>query len=263
MKCGKAILTKDANGNTICKGVPIMTKEEIYDKILYLTSELANTRIAEKIFDAVDNEEAERVNSIIAAFPDYYPALYQKIIDFGEEYNALVGNNEEYEAKHNEFLEKCKYYMSALMSSGVIGQIAETDDTDKLQQIIATFKREYPEFSKKLVEFQKDCNLKQKWMPTGTEGKIFAAKADEEHVVFDYKLIEPLSFYVLLILANIAESYLFCYDEDDDYINAIAKVTNEDFAEFVASYNIVDWFEQDISVGELLIAAFTGQFEDE
>ena len=47
---------------------------------------------------------------------------------------------------------------------------------------------------------------------------------------------------------------------------AIEKATNHAFAEFVASYNIVDWigkFERPQTAGELLVAALADEFEEQ
>lgn len=67
-----------------------MTKRELYDKVVELTSELQKTNIAQRIFDAAMEKDALKAQVIIDAFPEYYPKLYEKITDFGEKFNSLV-----------------------------------------------------------------------------------------------------------------------------------------------------------------------------
>ena len=57
----------------------------------------------------------------------------------------------------------------------------------------------------------------------------------------------------------------FFYDLEnsaDPFFDAIEEATNEAFAEFVASYNIVDWIDEyyeSKTIGELLVDAFLGK----
>lgn len=258
MRGKKAVMTKGANGKVTWNILPLMTKKEVYNRIVDLTSRLESTRVAEKAFDAVADADVERVNRIIAAFPEYYHELYNAIVDFGKNFNALVGDNADYRNDHNKFVEKCECYMSELIDSDIIEQIAYTEDAEQLQQIISNFKRKYRSLLEKLIKFQKEVNLKRKWMPTGTEGEIFGAEPDANHVVFDDKVLDPLSFFLLLFLANISDSYLFSAEGYENYIKALAKVTNDAFAEFVTLY-VFDKCQNDgVSFGDILVPAFTG-----
>ena len=259
-----------------------MTKKEIYEQVVRLTNELAQTRIAQKIFSAASEKNAAKVNMIINSFPYYYPDLYQKIINFGEAFNKLVGDTAENNAQFNEIMTQCMNLMYDLAQTKVIGQIAEvadTEDASKLFEVINNFKHEYSHFAKKLVKFQTEYSEYRDTLVTGCEGQIFGTEADAENgvFVFDTNVIDALSFYVLIILANISEIYFF-YDEEnkendetytipagDQFMDAIKKATNEAFAEFVANYNIVDWIGKDKAfqtVGELLVVVLADEFEE-
>ncbi len=61
-----------------------MTKQEIYDQVVNLTSELAHTDIAIKIFDTANNGSAEDVENAVLEFQTENPELHQKIVDFGQ-----------------------------------------------------------------------------------------------------------------------------------------------------------------------------------
>lgn len=260
-----------------------MTKKEIYEQVVQLTDELAQTKVAEKIFKAAEEGDAVKTQMIIDAFPEFYPELNQKIVSFGKEFNKIVGDSEEDNAKLKEIRNQCEFVMSGLAQTKIIVKIAEaanTGDATKLQEVISNFKQEYPDFAGNLVNFQKEYNEYFDNHQTGCEGQIFGTEADEENgvFVFDTNVIDALSFYVFIILANISDIYFF-YDEeveedgekcywpaDKNFEDALEEATNEEFAIFVSNYNIVDWVGKDDeyqTVGELLVAALAGEFEDQ
>lgn len=260
-----------------------MTKKEIYEKVVRLTSEIAETKIAQRIFDAAMDGNAEKTDMLISAFPYYYPELYKRIVSFGDEFNKLVGNSKEEEEKLDKIISQSKIFMNCLMRTRIISQIAEAadaEDTAKLQEVITNFKLKFQGLVQNLVELQKKFDEFRYNSPTGNEGKIFGAKADEENgvFVFDTNTIDALSFYVLLILAEVDDIYFF-HDEEveedgnvftvlvnDDFVDAIEKATNEAFATFVSSYSIADWVgenEEHHSVGELLVDVLADNFEEE
>lgn len=70
-----------------------MTKQEILEKVLRLTDELASTGIAKKIFDAVETGEVEKVKEVDETFKKENQKLYQEIVTFGEEYNKLADDD--------------------------------------------------------------------------------------------------------------------------------------------------------------------------
>ncbi len=256
-----------------------MTKNEIYEQVVRLTDELAQTKIPEKIFSAATEKDASKVDTIFSAFPQYYPELYQRIVSFGEEFNKLVGESAEDTVWLDEIMQSGDL-MYELVRTNVIGQIAEvanTEDASKLPEIISNFKHEYPSIAEKLVKFQAEYSDFMDAHATGGEGQIFGSEADVENdvFVFDTNVIDALSFYIFIILANISDIYLF-YDEEieengkpyvhpamDHFVDAIEKATNEAFAEFIANYTYVDYIGKNKefqTVGELLVAVLAGEF---
>lgn len=254
-----------------------MTKNEIYERVVRLTTELAQTKVAEKIFNAAIEGDVVKTQTIIASFPVYYPELYQKIVDFGKEFNKLVGDSEEDKEDFKKLLGNCEIMMYNLAQTKVIAQIAkaaETGDSTKIQEVIDTFKKDSSVFAENLLNFQEEFTKYFDEHQTGNEGSIFGTETDEENGVFlfDTNIIDALSFYLLTILGNIADIYFFCDDEEgnltsaDKFFDAIQDATNEAFAEFVASYNLVDWVGRDKkyqSVGKILVAALADEFEEQ
>ena len=262
----------------------LMTKKEIYENIVRLSAEISKTQIAEKIFDAAEAGDVTTVDAIFDAFPEFYPELHQEIVCFGEAFNQLVGDSPEDNEKIKSILEDGENLMYELGRYRLIDKIfkaIEDDDAQKLLEVMNEFKNETSAFSERLIYFQKDCNEFWDNHKNGNKGRIFGGEADEEKgiFVFDTDIIDVLSFYVLLIMANISDSYLFqdvdidvneIKDEDEDcqytnqFLIAIEAETNEAFAEFVASYNFVDWCgtRDEYSIGELLVVALSGEFDD-
>ena len=136
-----------------------MVKTEIYNKVVQLTAELAQTHVAEKIFKAVAERDSVKAQKIIDTFPEFYPELYQKIVDFGKEFNKLIGRSEEDEEEFKKILERCEVIMYDLAETKVIDKIAkasETEDPTKIKEVIDTFKNEHSYFVNKLMDFQKN-----------------------------------------------------------------------------------------------------------
>jgi len=188
-----------------------MTKNEIYESVVRLTAELAQTNVAQKIFNAATEGDAVKAQTIIDAFPIFYPELYQKIVDFGKEFNKLVGDSEEDKEDFKKLLENCEFMMYDLAQTKVIAQIAkaaEAGDPTEVQEVIDTFKKDYSVFAEKLLNFQEEYTAYRDAHMTGHEGNIFGTKTDEENgiFVFDTNVIDALSFYVLKIFANICIS---------------------------------------------------------
>ena len=57
-----------------------MTKQEIYEKIVQLTSELHSTNVAEKIFSAAKEGDSKKVEEVFETFKKEYPDLYVRIV---------------------------------------------------------------------------------------------------------------------------------------------------------------------------------------
>lgn len=255
----------------------LMTRNEIYEQVVQLTTELAQTNVAEKIFNAATEGDAVKAQTIIDFFPVYYPELNQKIVNFGQQFNKLVGDSEEDKEKERKIHQDCVFFMYGLAETKVIAQIAkatETGDPTKTQEVIDTFQKEYSGLTENLINFQEEFTKYRDKHKTGHEGAIFGTETDEDNgvFVFDTSIIDALSFYVLNILGNIADIYFFCDDENGDptsadkFFDAIHDATNEAFAEFVASYNLVELVGKDKeyqSVGEILVAALADEFEEQ
>ncbi len=251
-----------------------MTKKEIYEQVVRLTAELAQTKVAKNIFSAAAKGDAVKAQSIIDTFPVYYPELNKKIVSFAEEFNKLVGDTPEDDEERREILKNCEILMYCLAETKIISQIAkatETGDALKIQEVINTFREENSSLAENLINFQEEYNQYYYNLHTGLEGSIFGTEVDEENgvFIFDPNIIDASSFCALIIFGKISDVYFFC-DEDgeltsaDRFFDAIQDATNENFAEFVASYNLVDWVgegEDYATVGELLVDAFAGNFE--
>lgn len=254
-----------------------MAKKEIYDVVVRLTAEVSETKVAEKIFTTAAEGDAVKTQTIIDAFPMYYPKLYQKISDFGREFNKLVGASDDDIEKCEKIYEDGGGLMYAIAGTNVIEKIIlamQMDDPMKVLEAIGTLRKENSGLVQNLINFQERFTKYREDCSTGLEGSVFGVEADEENgvFVFDTNIIDSLSFYVFCIFANISDDYFFVDDYNgnssafDNFVDAIEKVTNENFAEFVASYNLVDWvgeYEEYKNVGEILVAAMAGTFEEE
>ena len=188
-----------------------MTKKEIYERVVQLTAELAKTKVAERIFDAAAEGNVAKTQKIIDIFPSFYPGLYQRIVEFGIEFNRLIGESKEDRERRNKILESCEVMMYALAETEIIAKIAravEAGEADKVQEVIGTFLNEYEGLSKNLVYFQEEYLEYRKDNKTGLEGAIFGVMPDEANgvFVFDPDAIDTLSFYVSISLLT----FLMC-----------------------------------------------------
>ena len=250
-----------------------MTKKEIYEQVVRLTSEVAQTKIAEKIFGAAANGEASRVEMIFDVFSLYYPDLYERIIDFGNNFNKLIGRtDEELEEFTNCFVSPSSKLMYDLATSKVIGQINEayhTGDVSKVFEVIDNFKREHSVLAEDFVEYDKKLNEFLDNHPNGDEGLIFGVETDEANEVFAFDAD-------IIILTRIPEAYFF-YDEvievygekdtrpaDHNFLVALQQATSQSFVRFVTNYDLVDFIAKDdgtLPIGDLLVAAISGDFD--
>lgn len=67
-----------------------MTREECYEQILQLTSELKNTNVAAEVFEAAKNGTPSEVEDVFDAFKILHSKLYESIVNFGEKYNTTT-----------------------------------------------------------------------------------------------------------------------------------------------------------------------------
>lgn len=70
-----------------------MTRQEIYEQVVQLTSELHNLGVAEKIFTAASTGEAKNVKAVFKSFKKDNPELYERIVSFGEQLKGFVYRN--------------------------------------------------------------------------------------------------------------------------------------------------------------------------
>lgn len=66
-----------------------MTKQEIYEQIVRLTSELKSINLAQRIFDAVETCNPEEVQSVFESFKKENSIMYRGLVKFGKEFNQL------------------------------------------------------------------------------------------------------------------------------------------------------------------------------
>jgi len=66
-----------------------VTKQEIYEQVVQLTSELHAINIAEKIFYTVQEGDSKKVEEVFETLKKEYPDLHSRIVSFGEEFNSL------------------------------------------------------------------------------------------------------------------------------------------------------------------------------
>lgn len=251
-----------------------MTKQEIYEQVVRLTGKLAETGIVDKIFDATAFGDADRIDTILTAFPEYYPNLYEEIVEFGWRYNNLVGDSAEDNLEFDKFWEDCANLMLSLAETNIIADIVdaeETGDPDELMDTVVDCKEQNQHLVRRLLEFQKKYNDMRNNEGTGLEGAIFGTEEDAENGihVFDTEAIDALSFYLFTILAGVRDHFFFCRNEgteeynsypDKNFISAIALGTSGKFAEFVASYSVTDWVgehKEYQSIGELFVDIYT------
>lgn len=72
-----------------------MTKQEIYDTIVYLTTEIKATNVGSELFKAAMLEKSEqKVREIAYTFVRKNPLLYKKMFAFASDFNRMVEKSE-------------------------------------------------------------------------------------------------------------------------------------------------------------------------
>ena len=66
-----------------------MTKQEVYEQLVRLTTELKSLNLAQRIFDAVETGNPEEVQSVFESFKKENSKMYLGLVKFGEEFNKL------------------------------------------------------------------------------------------------------------------------------------------------------------------------------
>ena len=67
-----------------------MTKQENYEQVVRLTSEVYATNVAEKLFSAVKEKNQVKFDEVFEGFKKENTDLYQRIVAFGEAFNERV-----------------------------------------------------------------------------------------------------------------------------------------------------------------------------
>lgn len=258
-----------------------MTKHEVYERVVQLTGELAQAKVAQRIFDAAMQGDAQKTQAIIDAFPEEYSDLYQEIVSFGEKCNNLVGANVKYDGNAMKRLDSISArimrvaYLHKLIQEFI--NALDMEDFTKFSENMAICKKENPGLIQEIRLLQDEFTEFFEKYKTGWEIAIFAEKSDEAKglFVFDPNVIDGLSFYVLCMFGKIDE-VRFLYDEywnkiqieDDDsewyhdeLYDSIENSTNENFGWFISDYSIPDWIDdEDESPGQILVGALAGKY---
>lgn len=107
-----------------------MTRHEIHAKVIELTNEVYSTNVAQEIFAAAFTDEPSEVQKVFDSFEAENPELYQKLVDFGEEFNQA---HEEGETGH----ECAVFHIEADEENGIF--VFDTDEIDSLSLYALTF----------------------------------------------------------------------------------------------------------------------------
>ena len=246
-----------------------MTKQEIYDHVVRYTSKIKKTGIAQRICWALSSGNAESINTLFDAFPMYYPGIYNQVCAFGHLFNSLVGDDVIDIEKSSRIMQDCGFIMYALAKTEIISHIANADaagDDERVLALIKEFNEQNPYFVGNLISFQRAFSEYQSSCPSGKDGEIFGLEEniEEEIFVFDEKKIDPMSFFVFTIIANIRIPYFFYRDDDNKlsleaFEDAIGNMTNVNFAHFVTSFYAFDFIgykKNYQTIGDILVDAY-------
>ena len=77
-----------------------MTKQEIYEQVVFLTAELNSKSFAKNIFDTAKEGDSKKVEEVFETFKKENPDLYQKIVKLGKEYTQLWKKCNVFEVAH-------------------------------------------------------------------------------------------------------------------------------------------------------------------
>lgn len=77
-----------------------MTKQEIYEQVVFLTAELNSKSFAKNIFDAAKEGDSKKVEEVFENFKKENSDLYQSIVKLGEEYTQLWKECHIFEVAH-------------------------------------------------------------------------------------------------------------------------------------------------------------------
>jgi len=79
-----------------------VTKQEIYEDVLRLTSELTASGVVDKIFAAASRDNGRDVDSVYESYTEDNLELHERIVSFGEEINRNVTDAEIFAAEEDQ-----------------------------------------------------------------------------------------------------------------------------------------------------------------
>lgn len=166
-----------------------MTKQEIYERIVQLTSELHATNVAEKIFSAAREGDAKKVEEVFETFKKENPDLYARIVSFGADFNS--------------------------------------DENDTID--------------------------------------VFASEEDKENgaYVYDNNIINAVTFYALMLFAQIDEFYLFDWGTESSkkWVTAIKDAGYDELVNFINDSSVFDHINSNYTIYECLVDICLGKLE--
>lgn len=255
-----------------------MTKKEIYERIVELTGEITQTGYTTKVFNVVKDDDAEAVQVVINAFPYLYPVLYQDILCFGRDFNEFVGDTPEAEEEFEDIHDLGKDSVHSLFEINFFSKMMsayKSGDAESLKKVFGEFQNKYSEYFKKMLSIEKEYNTRLKKLRRKShDGGVFGLSDDARKGLhkFNPEVINPVSFFFLVMLSGILEVELFYAEEDDEnlgsvefYADALEKVLGKGFSNFVLNYNLVTWVGDGRdyeTLGEILTDIMFDRFEN-
>lgn len=123
---------------------------------------------------------------------------------------------------------------------------SKTGKTIEVQKVFEKFKEENSELYQEIEKFSKE--YKQMIQNAPHDLEIFGIRKDAENGIFVYdsNIINTPNFYMLILLGEIDESYLFltCADDDDEFVNALEVYGGSKLSEFVSKCAAVDFIHE-------------------
>ena len=262
-----------------------MTKKEIYEGVVRFTKELEARGISREFLDTLQYaklfNDYSVIDSNLKMIPYKYADLYTQIVQFGKDFNEMIGDTDEDWLKFYELQSQGELLFN-ISGTGIIREIFkafDNRDSEKIIKLIEDFHKEHFHLAQETRKYQHDIDDLESRMEKCHDGEIFGPDPDEENgiYVFDINVIDPFSFFLFSILALIDIRYLFQCDEYEEgsvyslrsltnFIEGIRDVTNNSFAEFVGEYCPLDWVGQaegDYStIGELFYDAICDKFTE-
>lgn len=161
---------------------------------------------------------------------------------------------------------------------------AAKSNGQKVKEVSETFMTEYSELYQKMCSFATEFNKLIEESETGADAEIFGPEKDEKNeiFVFDLNVINASSYFALMFLTGIDDSYLFTGEyleatneeeltDDSVYLDAIEKESGSyDLANFlgIAFFNeeelecLKDYGFEYSNTYDLLADVFAGKLKE-